>query len=204
MATTVLLVRHGHTPTTGVVMPGRAPGLHLSERGEAEATALVARLAPLEAEIAALVSSPIERARATLVPLAAALGRPVGDAAGLAELDVGDWTGQDLAALHATDGWRRMAADPGAFTFPGGESYAAAQARVLAALDELATRHPRALVVAATHADPVRLVLAAARGIPLSRLAAVPGPEPAGLVAVEAGGSLPVELPLTDVIGTTL
>ncbi|MGD1014671.1 MAG: phosphoglycerate mutase, partial [Acidimicrobiales bacterium] len=31
--TTVLLVRHGTTATTGTVLPGRAPGLHLAERG---------------------------------------------------------------------------------------------------------------------------------------------------------------------------
>jgi len=29
-ATLVLLVRHGQTPTTGKLLPGRAPGLHLS------------------------------------------------------------------------------------------------------------------------------------------------------------------------------
>ena len=29
--TTILLVRHGQTPTTGKVLPGRAPGLHLAE-----------------------------------------------------------------------------------------------------------------------------------------------------------------------------
>ena len=28
--TLVLLVRHGQTPTTGVVLPGRAAGLHLA------------------------------------------------------------------------------------------------------------------------------------------------------------------------------
>ena len=30
-ATEVLLVRHGQTPTTGKLLPGRAPGLHLAE-----------------------------------------------------------------------------------------------------------------------------------------------------------------------------
>jgi hypothetical protein len=32
-STLVLLIRHGETPTTGKVLPGHAPGLHLSERG---------------------------------------------------------------------------------------------------------------------------------------------------------------------------
>ena len=34
-ATTVLLVRHGQTETTGNVLPGRAPGLHLADTGRA-------------------------------------------------------------------------------------------------------------------------------------------------------------------------
>jgi broad specificity phosphatase PhoE len=35
----LLLVRHGTTPTTGKVLPGRAPGLHLAELGQAQAEA---------------------------------------------------------------------------------------------------------------------------------------------------------------------
>ena len=31
--TLVLFVRHGQTPTTGKVLPGRARGLHLARRG---------------------------------------------------------------------------------------------------------------------------------------------------------------------------
>ncbi|MEI7883344.1 MAG: phosphoglycerate mutase, partial [Actinomycetota bacterium] len=35
--TLILMVRHGRTPTTGKVLPGRAKGLHLAESGVAEA-----------------------------------------------------------------------------------------------------------------------------------------------------------------------
>ena len=41
--TLILLVRHGLTPTTGKVLPGRAPGLHLSEKGLAQAERLAER-----------------------------------------------------------------------------------------------------------------------------------------------------------------
>ena len=40
----MLLVRHGATPTTGKVLPGRAPGLHLADRGREQATAVAERL----------------------------------------------------------------------------------------------------------------------------------------------------------------
>jgi probable phosphomutase (TIGR03848 family) len=43
--TLVLFVRHGLTPTTGKVLPGRAPGLHLSDQGRALAEAVAERLA---------------------------------------------------------------------------------------------------------------------------------------------------------------
>ncbi len=42
--TLVLLVRHGTTPTTGKVLPGRAPGLHLAETGQEQASSVARRL----------------------------------------------------------------------------------------------------------------------------------------------------------------
>jgi probable phosphomutase (TIGR03848 family) len=44
-STLVLLVRHGSTPTTGKVLPGRAPGLHLAQAGLAQAATVADRLA---------------------------------------------------------------------------------------------------------------------------------------------------------------
>jgi probable phosphoglycerate mutase len=61
--TLLLLVRHGQTPTTGAVLPGRAPGLHLSDRGRAQAERVAERLAGLPLD--AIYSSPLERARET-------------------------------------------------------------------------------------------------------------------------------------------
>jgi broad specificity phosphatase PhoE len=45
--TTVLLVRHGATTTTGRELPGRSPGLHLSDDGRAQADRVADRLAEL-------------------------------------------------------------------------------------------------------------------------------------------------------------
>lgn len=38
--TILILIRHGTTPTTGQVLPGRAPGLHLSDAGHEQARRL--------------------------------------------------------------------------------------------------------------------------------------------------------------------
>src|SRR6478735_11376384 len=74
-ATLILLVRHGQTPTTGSVLPGRAPGLHLSDRGREQAERVAERLAGLRVD--ALYSSPMERARETAEPTAVRTGLAV-------------------------------------------------------------------------------------------------------------------------------
>ncbi|NBV26240.1 MAG: phosphoglycerate mutase, partial [Actinobacteria bacterium] len=61
--TTVLLVRHGVTSTTGKVLPGRAPGLHLSEKGHEQAASVAERIAGLPKPPVAIYASPLERTR---------------------------------------------------------------------------------------------------------------------------------------------
>src|SRR5436309_15236610 len=88
----VILVRHGQTPTTGKVLPGRAPGLHLSDEGRKQADAVAQRIAALKS-VDAVYSSPLERARETAAPIAAARGLRVSVNKGLLECDFGGWTG---------------------------------------------------------------------------------------------------------------
>src|SRR5512144_1858750 len=91
-ASVVLLVRHAATPTTGVKLPGRAPGLHLSDEGRRQADAVASRLGKLP-KLAAVYASPLTRARETALPIARARGLAVRIERDLAELDIGEWTG---------------------------------------------------------------------------------------------------------------
>src|SRR5215213_11013752 len=101
--TVVLLVRHGQTPTTGKLLPGRAPGLHLSDVGEAQAQAVGRRLASQEKlKVDAVYASPLERTKETAGFIAGALGLKVKTDKGLLEADIGDWTGQELKAVAKT------------------------------------------------------------------------------------------------------
>ena len=75
-STLVLLVRHGQTPTTGQRLPGRAPGLHLSDAGRDQAAAAADRIAELK-RVDAVYASPLERARETAAPIATARGLKV-------------------------------------------------------------------------------------------------------------------------------
>ena len=152
-STLVLLVRHGATPTTGRVMPGRAPGLHLSEAGQAQAAAVAERLATLKLD--AIYTSPLERARETAAPTAAATGLTPIEEPGLLEADVGEWTGKTLGSLARLKEWSGVHGSPSTFRFPGGESLADQQRRVLAALRDVARDGRPALLV--THGGSIRL-----------------------------------------------
>jgi probable phosphoglycerate mutase len=151
----VLLVRHGQTPTTGKVLPGRAPGLHLSDAGRAQAAAVAERLAALK-RVDAVYSSPLERARETAAPIAKARGLRVRTDKGLLEADVGDWTGMELKKAARLKEWKVVQRHPSAFRFPGGESLAEMQVRMTSALARLCAAHPGGTIVAVSHADPIK------------------------------------------------
>jgi probable phosphomutase (TIGR03848 family) len=159
----VLLVRHGTTPTTGATLPGRAPGLHLAEKGVAQAEAAAARIAAL-GRATALYASPLERTRETAAPIAKATGLRTKAHRGLLECDFGDWTGAELKALMKLPEWTTVQRYPSGFRFPGGESFVEMQTRICGAIADLVARHPGETVVAVSHADPIKAVVAAAMG----------------------------------------
>ena len=164
--TVVLLVRHGVTATTGTILPGRAAGLHLSDEGRLQAEAAAKRIKPLP-RLAAIYSSPLERARETAMPIARARKMPIRIDRGLLECDFGDWTGERLDRLSKRPEWDVVQRHPSAFRFPGGESFTELQARITGALARLVAQHPGRIVVAVSHADPIKAAVAHALGMPL-------------------------------------
>ena len=163
----VLLIRHGTTPTTGKMLPGRAPGLHLAEKGRLQAGVVAERIAAMEKPPAAVYASPLERTRETAAPIASALGLRVRTARGLIEADVGDWTEKSLRSLSKTRQWSTVQRWPSGFRFPGGESFADMSVRSMDAVLGLVADHPGQTIVAVSHADPIKAIVAAAAGVPL-------------------------------------
>jgi probable phosphoglycerate mutase len=159
----MLFVRHGTTPTTGKVLPGRAPGLHLGDAGKAQAQAVADRIATLK-RVDAVYSSPLERARETAAPIAKARRLRVAVDRGLLECDFGDWTGGELKALAKLPEWKTVQRYPSGFRFPGGESFTEMAARTQEVVTKLATRHRGGVAVAVSHADPIKAVVADALG----------------------------------------
>ena len=145
------------------MLPGRAPGLHLSEEGRREAEAAAARIGALK-RVAAIYASPLERARETALPIARACKRALHIERGLIECDFGEWTGARLSRLQRRPEWRVVQRYPSGFRFPGGESFPEMQTRIVSAIARVMQRHLGTTIVAVSHADPIKVAVAHALG----------------------------------------
>ncbi len=158
------LVRHGSTEWNET---GRFQGWGdppLSARGRGEAERLGAHLA--SERFGRVVASDLLRARETAS--LALPGARVDTDARLREMDFGAWDGLTWDECVARDGdlIRRWSDDPAAVTPPGGESLAAFEARIAAALAELPEEGSHLWVV---HAGVVHAILARWMDVPLRR-----------------------------------
>jgi probable phosphomutase (TIGR03848 family) len=163
--TLLLLVRHALTDATGKRLSGQARGIHLSEAGREQANTLAERMAPVP--LAAVYASPLERCVETARAMATPREMDVRVVPALTEVAYGAWTGRPLAQLARTSLWNEVQRSPSSARFPGGETLAEVQRRAVAALDELATTHPRKAIAVVSHADVIRLALAHYAGIHL-------------------------------------
>lgn len=164
---TVVLVRHGRsTSNVAGTLAGRTPGVELDEQGREQADTLARRLR--EISIDRLVSSPLQRCRQTLAPLAAALDLPVEIDDQLLEVDYGAWSGRKLSELLHEPLWRVVQAHPSAAVFPQGEGLAAMSTRAAEAIRRIrlsATGDVTVLVC--SHGDVIKAILADALGLHL-------------------------------------
>jgi len=158
------LVRHASHDLLGKVLVGRGP-VSLSATGLAEAETVAAALA--KAGLAAVVSSPRERALQTAGPIAARSGLEVIADPSLDELDLGEWTGARFGSLHDDPRWRAFNLFRGSTPVPGGEDMLAVQARAVALLLRLRAAHPGGAVAVVSHADVIKAVLVHFLGMPL-------------------------------------
>ena len=164
--TTVLLIRHGLTAMTGPVLAGWTPGVHLDDRGRAQAVALAERLLPVP--VAAIVTSPLERCAETAAAIAQGRDVTVETDDRLGECRYGDWTGQELKKLAKDPLWKVVQAHPSAATFPGGEALRTTQARAVDAVRaHNAALGDDATWIAVSHGDVIKAIVADALGLHL-------------------------------------
>ncbi len=163
--TLVLLVRHGQTPTTGIELYGRKPGVHLSDKGLDQAKNVAQRISAMGRQrFEAIYCSPLERTKQTAQAISSELKLKVKQDRGLIELDVGDWTGRKLTQLRKLKSWSSVQKYPSGFRFPNGESFTEMQTRMAGTVNRLVERHPGKAIVAVSHADPIRALVAHAMG----------------------------------------
>ena len=205
--TTVLLVRHGLTATTGQVLTGWTPGVGLDERGLRQASALAARLAPVP--LAAVVTSPLDRCRQTAEAIIAVRdpgnGQPlrasVDDRVG--ECHYGDWTGKPLKELMKDPLWPVVQVHPSAVRFPGtdGESMLDMQHRAVTAVREWNVRlGANATYLVCSHGDVIKAIVADSLGLHLDQCQRILA-DPCSLTVIRYTPLRPFLLRLNDVGG---
>lgn len=195
MALLLLLVRHAHPDHTPGRLYGRLPGVHLSESGEREAKELAGRLSELS--IKAVYSSPMERCMETAEALAEPHGLGVEGAEGLAEVDYGTWQNRTFRSLTKTKLWRKVQLHPSQVTFPEGESIRTLQSRAVEAIEGIRGRHKRGTVLAVSHADVIKTILAHYLGMPLDLFQRL-WVEQASVTAISFGDGFPRVLRMGD------
>jgi len=199
---TVVLVRHGLTELTGPVLAGWTPGLHLDERGRAQAAAVAERLSPVP--LAAIVSSPLDRCLDTAQALLAGrdgLALEVDERLG--ECRYGDWTGREIKALAKDPLWRVVQQHPSAAVFPGpeGEALAQTSARAVAAVRDWDVRlGADATWVACSHGDVIKAIVADALGLHLDQFQRIVV-DPASISVISYTDTRPFVLRVNDTGG---
>ncbi len=157
--TRLLLLRHGQTELS----VGRRYSGHgdpeLTALGHAQAAGAAMRLAKVD-EIAAVLTSPLRRARQTAAAVSEATNAPLEVRDGLIETDFGSWEGLTFTEARQRDpelhalwlGSQDVAP-------PGGESFETVAGRIAAERDAILAAYPGETVVVVSHVTPIKMLL---------------------------------------------
>lgn len=175
--TEVYLIRHADAlPGAEEVTEGGYDEQALSALGRRQAAALGERLR--EVPVAAVYSSPIGRARETAAAVAAASGQNVRIVEELREVELGpigpDLRSGGISQEELSKLLRRRLGEIAAVavmtgsweSIPGSEPSERLRARITAAVDGLARRHPGERIVVVSHAGAINAYIAAKLGLP--------------------------------------
>ena len=163
--TRLILLRHGQTPLSVERRYSGRGNPDLTDEGRRQARAAAARVVREEG-IAAIVTSPLRRARSTAEEVAALTGIDVVEHPGLIENDFGAWEGLTFTEASQRDpdlhrAWLSDITVPA----PGGESFAQVAERISRTKAELLERYPGQTVVLVSHVTPIKTLLQDALGV---------------------------------------
>lgn len=159
MTARLILVRHGQINANVELRWSGSTDEALTGRGMEEARRVATFLARAHPDVAAVYTSPADRARNTAIPIAVALGVPLRVAPGLAEYGIGVLEGETYADLSARHRFFEQADADLTWAPPGGESLETVGRRVVATWRGIVDHHPGAEVVAVSHGAAIAIGL---------------------------------------------
>ncbi len=164
----LVVVRHGATENNLAAQFTGQLDVPLSAIGEQQALALATALA--HERFDALISSDLQRARATLAPLAELLEQSVRLDTALREIGVGVWEGQAGASVRAQypgaiERWESSET----YAPEGGETVAAFRARIIGAFERSRRDFPNGSVLWMTHGGVLGMLLCHVLGMDIQR-----------------------------------
>lgn len=165
--TRILVVRHGETAWNRDTRIQGHTDIELNAHGRWQAERLAQALR--EEPIAAFYASDLSRARDTADSTARLHGKAVHTHTGLRERAFGSFEGltwAEIESLHPQHAaaWRQREPD---FVPPGGESLQQLQARVVAAVNQIAAQHPGEQVLMVAHGGVLDILYRAATRLEL-------------------------------------
>jgi ribonuclease H / adenosylcobalamin/alpha-ribazole phosphatase len=157
--TRLLLLRHGQTELSVERRYSGRGNPALTEVGRQQGAA-AARYVAQRGGVAAVYSSPLQRAYDTAAAVAKALGLDVTVDDDLIETDFGAWEGLTFAEAAERDPelHRRWLRDT-SVTPPGGESFDEVLDRVLRVRERITAAHQGATVLVVSHVTPIKMLL---------------------------------------------
>lgn len=165
----MILLRHGQTPLSIERRYSGHGDPELTEAGQAQAVAaaraIAARLRKQGVTPAAVLSSPLRRARQTAAAVSETTGAALQVRDRLIETDFGGWEGLTFAEARRRDAelhgrWLGSAdVEP-----PGGESFRTVGARVGAERERIVEEFPGETVIVVSHVTPIKMLLREALG----------------------------------------
>ena len=109
-------------------------------------------------EVSKIFSSDLSRCVETIKPLAKKLSLDIITDSGLREISVGDWQGRFISdiEIESPNEYKVWKENIGIAYFPGGESYAECQKRIVKTMDGILKSELGKTVVIATHGGVLR------------------------------------------------
>lgn len=160
------LIRHGEIENASAARLIGRTDAPLSARGLEQAHRLAETLA--NERLSAIYSSDLQRARSTAQVIASRHNLPLIEHRAWREIDMGQWEGLTIKGIHdeSPELVAQLFADPAAFQYPGGESFAGFIARLQSALSELLSNTSYSKVALVTHGGVCRVLIGTALGMP--------------------------------------